>query len=770
MTVEVGSRIGFYEVLARLGAGGMGDVYRARDPRLGREVAIKLLPRELTSDPELIGRFAQEARAASALSHPNIVTIYDIGEHEGAPYLAMELVGGHTLRTLVREGPLSLARVVHIGAQIADGLAAAHERGIVHRDVKPENTMVTADGLVKLLDFGLAKLLDLEQPSEQARDPDADALTRPGALVGTAGYMSPEQVRGRPADARSDLFALGCVLFEMATGRRPFQGETPFETLALILREEPDFGADLGRVPPELERVIGRCLAKEPARRYPLARAVAVELRALTSAPPSGSAWQPSGGALAAEPRRTPRPTATTDSVAVLPLANVDGDPGAEYLVDGISEQIINCLAGIPALRVIPRGTVFRYKNRDVDGLDAGRELGARLVLSGRVRQRGDELNVQAELVDVLAGTQVWGEQYLRPMADLHAVQREIAGVIADRLRVRLTGEQRQAVERVHTDDPEAYRLYLKGRYFWNKRTAEGLNRAVALLREAIERDPTYALAWAGLADAYNNLGTYCVVPATEAFPRAKAAARQALELDPDRAEPHASLAFAAQYFDWDWGTAEREYRLGIERNPAYPTVHHWYGWMLICQGRFAEAERAMRRALELDPLSLPITTNLGFCHFFARRYPAAVEQFSRALEMDPDFAEAHRGLGEASEHQGDFEVAVVHYQRALTASGGSSEVVAARGRALGRAGRRDEALAAKAELERLDSGRYVSAYEHAAVEIGLGRLDAAVERLWQGLDERPYKLVYLKVDPALDPLRGLPRFVDLLGRVGLGV
>jgi eukaryotic-like serine/threonine-protein kinase len=767
LSLDPGARLGPYEVLDRLGSGGMGEIYRASDSRLGREVALKVLPQEVTTDPLVAARFAQEARSASALNHPNIVTIYDIGKEGEVNFIAMELVDGRTLRELLRDGPLAQSRAVQLAVQLADGLTAAHERGVIHRDIKPENLMVTPEWQLKILDFGLAKAL-----GPISADPTtlrvSDSPTSPGSVLGTVGYMSPEQVRGRLADARSDLFALGCVLYEMLVGRRAFKAASPVETMAAILNREPDLSPSGRELPPELTRLIQRCLEKDPHARPRSARAVAEELRAVSSSPGSAPRTTTAESSRASEIRRTPRPTGMLDSIAVIPFANAGAEEGTEYLSDGVTEQLINSLSRIPTLRVIPRSTMFRYKAPDVDPLAVGRGLGARLVLTGRVLQRGESLNVQAELVDVGEEAQVWGEQYVRHVDDLFTVQTQIASQIADKLRVTLTGEQRDELQRQQTEDGEAYRLYLKGRYFWNKRTAEGLQKAVGLLRAAIERDPLYALAWAGLADAYNNLGSYCVVPPAEAFPKAKAAATRALELDATRAEPHIAMAFALQYFDWDWAAAEREYGIGISLGERYATAHHWFGWYLICQGRFEEAERSMRKALSLDPLSLPITTNIGFCHHFARQPQAAIEQFRRALEMGPEFAEAHRGLGEATEQLGDLEAAVDHYRRALRFSGGSTEVMGALGRVLARSGAREEALGHLGELERLGRERYVSTHEKAAILIGLGQTDEALGWLARGIEERSYKMVYLNVDPDLDPLRGDARFAELLRQVAL--
>ncbi|MEW6367526.1 MAG: protein kinase [Acidobacteriota bacterium] len=766
MRTTPGGRVAHYEITECLGGGGMGEVFRALDSRLGRDVALKVLPKNLTSDPSLAVRFAQEARAASALNHPNIITIYDIGQQDEEPYIAMEFVAGQTLRSLLRGGPLGRRQLLEVGVQVAEGLGAAHARGIVHRDVKPENVMITGEGLVKILDFGLAKLLDPFPTHLEDTLADGARSTQPGAVLGTVGYMSPEQAQGKLADARSDVFALGCILFEMGTGRRAFEAPSPVETMAAIIQREP--AIDGPGLSDDLQSIIRRCLAKDPEERYQTGRDVASSLRALMSGVAAWTPWPSPKVAAPEDVKVTPRPGLHMDSIAVVPLANSGLDTGTEYLSDGITEQLINSLSRLPSLRVIPRHTVFRYKGRDVDPLQIGRDLNVRLVLTGRVLHRGDSLNVQAELLEIPTERQIWGDQYRRKLDDIFALQEEIAQQISDKLRVRLSGEQKERLTEQQTSDPEAFRLYLKGRYFWNKRTAEGLTKAVTYFRQAVERDPGFALAYVGLADAYNNLGSYCVLAPGDAFPKARASAAQALELRPDCAEAHISLAFTQQMFAWDWESAEAEYRLGIAQNPGYATGHHWYGWFLVCRQRTDEALASMRRALEIDPLSLPISTNIGFCHFYARDYQQAIRQFEKSLEMDPEFAEAHRGLGESFEQLASLDVAITHYRRALTCASGSAEIVAPLGRALGLAGKREEARQCLKDLHELAGEHCVSGCEFAAIHLGLGEPEEALGWLEKAAEERSYRLVFMKVEPSLDPLRASPRFEALLRQVGL--
>ena len=555
--IAVGVRLGRYQILAPLGAGGMGEVYCARDTRLDRKVAVKVLPEAFARDPLYLARFEQEARAVAALSHPNILAIHDYGTEGGIPFAVMELLEGENLRATLARSPLPWRRALEIGAAIAEGLAVAHDRGIVHRDLKPENLFLTCDGQVKILDFGLARM-ELPTVAGDDTSPHLHVRTAPGTVMGTVGYMSPEQVRGQAVDVRSDFFSLGCVLYEMVSGCRPFQRGSAADTMAAILHEEPaSLGGLAVSAPPELETALRRCLDKEPGSRFPSARALASALRAIldgaefpVTIPPTQT--RPPSPPLPAHP--------ILDALAVLPLVNTSADPDSEYLADGITESLITLLSRLPGLRVMARSTVFRYKGRDIDVQEVGRTLQVRAVLTGRLHQRGARLILKAELVDVADGIQLWGERYDRELTDLFAVEEAVARDIAEQLRLHLSGDAERRLARPPAANAAAYQLYLKGRYHWNKRTDEGLRKSVELFEQAIDRDPAFALAYAGLADAYHNLGGWGLLAPREAYPRAKAAASRALALDEHLAEAHVSLAMVRKEYEWDWAGAERSY------------------------------------------------------------------------------------------------------------------------------------------------------------------------------------------------------------------
>ncbi len=755
MTLAPGTKLGPYEILSPLGAGGMGEVYRARDTRLGREVAIKVVSERLAQEPELLARFEREARAVAALSHPNILTIHDIGHDSSITYAVLELLEGETLRVRMAHSALTWQKATEIGIAVADGLAAAHSRGIIHRDLKPENIFLTSDGRVKVLDFGLARWKPVV-PSRDETSAPTEATTDPGLVLGTAGYMSPEQIRGQAADVPSDVFALGCVLFEMAAGRRAFSGQTSAETMAAILKDQaPELSEAAPEAPWELSRIVTRCLDKDPEQRFQSARDLAFDLRTVLNR--SATSKVSSGKSRKA-----------IDSLAVLPLVNAGGDPETEYLSDGITESLINSLSRLPDLRVMARSTVFRYKGKEVDPLEAGRELRVRAVLTGRVLHRGDSLIAKAELVDLSDGSQLWGEQYSRKISDIFAVEEEIAQQILGALRVRLTGEEREGVTRRYTESSEAYHLYLKGRFYWNKRTSEGVRRGIEYFSRAIEADPEYALAYAGLADGYDILGFYTVLPPREAFPKAKAAASRALEIDGSLAEARTSLAYARHYYDWDWAEAEREYRRAIELNPGYPTAHGFYANYLTTMGRQEEALAECQRAQELDPLSLILNTAMGWAHYFARRYDDAIRHIQKALEMDSTFVPAHWFLGNAYVQKRMDREAIEELHRAVEFSAGGTLMMAALAQAHATFGRRSEAEEMISELEALSATKYVSAYYVALIHAALGDPDAAFRRLEKAYEERSHGLTFLAVEPQWDSLRSDPRFADLLRRVGL--
>ncbi|MEP6995663.1 MAG: protein kinase [Acidobacteriota bacterium] len=757
MTLAAGSRLGPYEILAPLGAGGMGEVYRARDGRLGREVAVKIVPERLASDPDLLSRFEREARAIAALSHPNIVTIHDVGRDRDISYAVTELLEGDTLRIRIAQSALSWQKAVGIAVSVADALAAAHSRGIVHRDIKPDNVFLTLDGRVKLLDFGLARWKPSLIDSGATSVPTAVAPTEPGLVLGTAGYMSPEQIRGEPADIASDIFSLGCLLYELVVGRSPFPGRTGAEIMAATLRDEaPALSEASPETPPDLDRIVAHCLEKNPEERFQSARDLAYDLRAVLAA--------------AASPRTSSGKGRTAiDSLAVLPFVNASGDVEAEYLSDGLTETIIGKLSRLPNLRVMARSTVFRFKGQDVDPLAAGRGLKVRVVLTGRLLKRGESLVVRSELVDLADGSQLWAGQYAQPLSELVALEEAIAGQISDNLRPKLTGEQKERVARRYTESAEAYRLFLQGRFFWNKRTAEGLRRGIEYFRQAIEADPSYALAYAGLADAYDVLGFYTVLAPREAFPKAKAAALRALEIDPDLAEARAPLAYAKHYFDWDWAGAEEEYHRAIALNPNYPIASLWQANLRTTMGRHDEALSDARRAQELDPLSLITSNASGWVYYFARRYDEAIEEIKKTIEMDPAFVVSHWYMSLCYERKGMDRDALAEIQEAIRLSGGSDPLfLATLGRIHATFGRASDAEETLARLDEIAATRYVSSYYLAAIPAALGQLDRAFAQLEKALEERSHGLTFLLVDPGVDPLRSDPRFDALIRRVGL--
>ncbi len=755
MSLSPGARLGPYEILSPLGAGGMGEVYRAKDTRLGREVAVKVLPERFAQDADLVRRFEQEARAVAALSHPNILTLFDFGKEGNRLYAVTELLEGETLRTRLAHSAPAWSKAVQIATAVADGLSAAHSRGIIHRDLKPENVFLTSDGRVKVLDFGLARWKPTVSGRSETSAPTAVAGTEPGYLMGTIGYMAPEQVRGEQADVPSDIFALGCVLYESVSGRKPFSGKTSAETMASILRDTaPDLSAADPAPPRELSRIVAHCLEKEPGERFQSARDLAFALRAVQSA--------------AASPRVSSGSSRRAiDSIAVLPFVNADGDAETEFLSDGITEAIIMRLSRLAGLRVMARSSVFRYKGQGVDPLAAGRVLGVGSLVTGRVLHRGDDLVVRVELVDLADESQLWGEQYSRKMADALAIENEIATQISENLRLKLSGEEKQSLARPATESTEAYRLHLQGRFYWNKRTEDGIRRGIDFFRRAIEADPQYAAAYAGLADSYGVLGFYTIVAPGEAFPKAKAAAERALDLDPKLAEARAPLAYATHYYEWRFEEAEREYARAIAERPNYAVAHLYYANLLTSRGRFEEALEQFRLARELDPLSLVIQAATGWTHYYAHNYDDATWGPRKALEMDPTFVVAHRILGMALEKLGRHDEAIEAIRKAVGLSGGGTLYETDLAHALAAAGRHDEARKMVERLEAESASRYVGPRGLAATYLALGERDRALSGLEEALRQRSHWLTLLELDPDFDALRGDPRFETLVERVG---
>ena len=820
-----GTTVGRYEIRSQIGAGGMGEVFLARDTQLGRTVALKILPDAVAADQTRLQRFVQEAKSASALNHPNILTVYEIGQAAAVHFIATEFVEGKTLRQHLSNGPMSLIEILDICVQLTSALSAAHEANIIHRDVKPENIMIRRDGIVKVLDFGLAKLA---APEPAAVNPEA--LTRaiiktdPGTVVGTASYMSPEQARGIPVDLRTDIFSAGVVLYEMVAGCLPFTGSTSSEVMASILSEkQPQPLARYSReVPTELERVASKALRKNRDERYQTIKDFLLDLKSLkqelefaaklerSPSPeiseasdaaevtatdyPSDRAVRtaiPHGITTPLKTRRTTWLTltalvvvvasalffgysryagrangSTIRSIAVLPFANANGNPDTEYLSDGISESLINSLSKLPGVKVIARSSSFRYKGKEADPQEVARALGVEAILTGRVVHRGDNLMISAELVNASDKTQVWGDQYNRKLADILTVQDEIARRISETLRLRLSGEQQQRLTKRYSDNVEAYQDYLKGRFYSAKSTESGLKKSIEYFNQAIEKDPNYALAWAGLANGYWEDSDIHISP-HDAMPKAKQAALKALAIDDSLAEGHCALAIEMTAYDWDWANAEKEFKRAIELNPDYPTAHAQYGWYLSLMGRPEEAISELKRATELDPLSTTSNGILGLAYGWAQRNDEAVAQLQKTLELDPESWLTMTYLGWVHIGEGKFAEAITVLQRARQIDD-NQYVLGALGESYALSGNRTEALKVIEELKQRSKQRYVSPYCVAMIYAGLADKDQAFEWLNKAYEARSEHLTWLKVDARMNPLRSDPRFAEMMRRVGL--
>jgi TolB-like protein/Tfp pilus assembly protein PilF len=792
-----GVRLGPYEVLAPLGAGGMGEVYRARDTRLNRDVAIKVLPASFSADPDRLRRFEQEARAASALNHPNILTIHDFGSEGAAPYVVSELLEGETLREKLAGGRLPVRKALDYAAQITRGLAAAHEKGIVHRDLKPENLLVTKDGRVKILDFGLAKLTHPERGAGPLTEvPTQTRGTEPGVVMGTVGYMSPEQVRGQLADSRSDIFSFGAVLYEMLTGGRAFRGDTAVETMNAILKEDPpEPSRTIADLPPSLDRIVRHCLEKSPEERFQSARDVAFALdessgmtavAALSAKQPvSRRAFLGFAGAAGviviavlvtsirgiirdrlghgASPSRI-------QSLAVLPLANLSRDPEQEYFADGMTEELIADLGKIRALRVISRTSAMRYKGTKKSMPEIARELNVDALVEGSILRSGDRVRITAQLIRAATDEHLWSENYERDLRDVLALQSEVARSIAREIKIAVTPQEQARFAEARPVDPDAHQLFLKGRYYVAKNTQEGAQKALEYFQRSLDKDPAYAAAYAGLSNAYVFLGYtgIDVRPPRETMPRAEAAASRALELDDTLAEAHASLGLVRWAYDWDWPAAEKDLKRAIELSPGYAIAHLRYANFLCSLGRFDEAVAEDKRALELDPLFLIFNHAQAWPYHLSRRYDQAIEKYRKTLEMEPNFPRTHLRLGEVYAAKGMYREAIAEYEKFSALGGGSTMALALIGNARALTGERREALRALDELTAASKQRYVPAFHFAIVYAGLGEADQAFVWLNKAYEERSQFLVDLKFIPILDPLRSDPRFVDLVRRVGL--
>ena len=821
-----GTQLGRYEIRAKIGEGGMGEVYLAQDTKLDRKVAIKFLSEKYSKDSDKLNRFIQEAKAASALNHPNILTVHEIGEMDDTNYIATEFIDGHTLREhLSQKEALPLNTILKIGVQVSEALAAAHAAGIIHRDIKPDNIMIRRDGYAKVLDFGLAKLSEPGAVATGSEDATRVQInTDPGTVMGTVNYMSPEQARGLTTDARTDIWSLGVVLYEMVARHVPFSGGTRSDTIVSILEREP---APLASAPAELQRIMRKALTKDVEMRYQSARDLLIDLknlrrdldirgeieRSIVPSPDpttrtltenetqlyvSGGATRSghvpatqksassleyavtqakshklataivavvvlgglvAGGYFAIASRRNTG-SAQINSIAVMPFVNGSNNVDVDYLSDGMTETLINSLSQLPNLSVKARSSVFRYKDKEVDPQTVGNELKVQAIVNGRVVQRGDNLTLYLSLVDTRTGNQLWGEQYNRKSGDLVSLQNDVGRDVATKLKTRLSGTEEAKVTRKYTQNTEAYQLYLQGRFFANKRTPETIKKAIEFYQQAIDKDPNYALGYAGLSDGYGQLGYYANDPAPAALIKAREAALRALSLDNNLAEGHSALGFVLITADFDYAGGEREYKRAIELDPNYEPSHHNLGVMLFRTGRQAEGMAELRRALELEPFSLVVNRLYGEILVYSRRYDEGLAQLKKTAEMDPSFPSTYSALATAYRLMGNYAESVESYAKLQELNGRPQTAAFARA-----------SFAAggwQGFMRDLTSRRPEGfSPSMAAIFFGqLGEKDKAFAELNKAVDNREYMVRFLKIEPGFDPLRDDPRFKEVLQRM----
>ena len=836
MSEELTSKttLSHYRIVSKLGAGGMGEVYLAQDTKLNRKVALKILPPELAANRDRMRRFVQEAQAAAALNHPNIAHIYEIGESDDRNFIAMEFVDGVTLRAKIHDEKSDLRTLLKHLLQVADGLAKAHGSGIVHRDLKPDNIMITVDGHAKVLDFGLAKLLETRPESTDETGEAATALmpaqhSTPGVVMGTVGYMSPEQAKAKPVDQRSDIFSFGCILYEAATGRKPFAGDSVVDTLHKIIHDPAPAISDFNpSASPELQRVIRKCLAKEPAKRYQTIRDTANDLEELIeemkgmpimerSLAPSTSASTRSGPGGTDQYVRAETTVSSThspsssaeyivsefkrhkfvvalvlvllvgsavglflyknagnrgtaiDSIAVLPFQNRSSDADTEYLSDGLAESLIYRLSQLPNLKVSPTSSVMRYKGKNTDIDQIARELEVDAVMSGRVSQRGEDLTISVELVDARTKKLIWAEKYDRKMSDLLATQREIATAITQKLELKLSGNDAKGITKRYTDSNDAYQLYLKGRYSFAKRTKDDTLRAIEYFRQAIKLDPKFALAYARISETYGSMPAYPYLSPKEAFPQAKAAAQQALEIDPTLPEAHTFLAYSLVIYDWNWVEAERSFQRAIELDPNNSAAHFRYGQIYLAPtGRVDEALTEIKRGLDLEPLDINMGATLAWAYSVARQDDKALEQAKKTYDLDPVHPIGRWILSQIYTDTGRYQEAISLSEQWLQTDPTNQFALRDAGIAYAKAGRRDKAEEMISRFREISKTQYIPSCRIAAIYGELGERDKAFEELRKAFELRDWELYRLNADPYWRPLRDDPRFKEVLKRLNL--
>ena len=788
--LKIDSSLGRYRIVKALGAGGMGEVFLAEDAELGRFAALKILPLEVSTDAERIRRFVQEAKAASALNHPNILTIYEIGAANGLRFIASESIAGETLRQRLDARKFSAGETLEIAVQIAAALDAAHRSGIVHRDIKPENVMIrTEDGLVKVLDFGIAKLTEKKPEAIDAEAATAIKAesTNPGVVIGTANYMSPEQARGKEVDARTDIFSFGVVLYEMLSGKKPFAGETAMDTIGAILHKEP---APLReeKTPKELQRITEKCLRKDRDLRYQTAKVLLTDLKSLQrrlefeaefGVPPSdGSASEQKTQILEAKITNEEKPlisgTLNTNSIAVLPFANLSNDENNEYFCDGLAEELLNALAKIDDLKVAARTSAFSFKGKNVEVSEIGNVLNVNTVLEGSVRKSGNKLRITVQLINAADGYHLWSERYDREMKDIFELQDEITLSVIDALKLKLFDNEKAAVLMRYTENAEAYELFLKGRYQSYKYTAEGWTRAIEFFEKAIEIQPDYAPAYAGIAAASGCLWFFGIQPAEQMIPQSKTAAIKALELDENIAEAYFSAAISTFFYDWEWEKAGREFKRSIALDPNNAEALSYYAMFLAFEERFDEADELSKKSLKLDPLSPLINMNVGWNYFSAGMSDEAASQADKMIEIEPDFFGAYWLKGAIYLSEGEYEKAVEELKKAVSL-GGHSIVLADLASAYSLAGKKEETAAILDQLLEMRRLNYVPAICMARIYSRIGENEKAIGWLEKTFEERNGEMVFLKGEIAgaaegdvLHSLADDPRLVDLLRKMNL--